>query len=429
MGMVVSLGVTELLPVDGELDLTVTGLRPGAVVTVTATMKDPEGLRWHSEAEFAAGADGTVAVARTAPSRGSYSGADGNGLLWSMQPEQRAAAESSGLASGLAPLDIEFRAAVGGAAAGTARVTVQRESPGTGRRAVTDAGLRGTLFVPAGTGPFPPVLVLGGSGGSANEGVAAILAGHGYLALALWYFAAPGLPAELVDIELEYFGRALSWLRRQPEAAPGRTAVVGRSRGGELALLLGLYLGVDTVVAFVPSGIVFSGIRRGPDGWLDVPAWRWDGRPLPYLYDGADGTADQDGVISETPAVLAALADWDRVRAATMPLQDCRSSVLLLSGCADQVWPSALLAELAMARLRLRSSGRQRHLAMPGAGHRFLPPTLPATVSVIRHPADGERTALGGTAAANARAGRLAHAAMLSALDGRIEDTGIEEEA
>jgi BAAT / Acyl-CoA thioester hydrolase C terminal/Acyl-CoA thioester hydrolase/BAAT N-terminal region len=421
------LGVTERLPVDGELDLTVSGVRPGTAVTVTATMRDPGGLRWRSEAEYTSGSDGTVAVARTAPGRGSYSGADGNGLLWSLRPEAEGA-EAAWPPTGLEPLQVEFHAAAGRAAAATAQVTVQREAPGTSRRTVTDAGLRGTLFVPAGPGPFPPALVLGGSAGDANERTAAILAAHGHLALALFYFAAPGLPRELVDIELEYFGRALDWLRRQPEAAAGRTAVVGRSRGGEVALLLGLHLGVDIVVAIAASGIVNSGLRKGPDGWLsDAPSWRVGGRPLPYLSHARDLPAERDGVVSSTPAYLAALADWDAARAATMPLQDCRSAVLMISGTDDQIWPSALLSELALGRLRRRRDGRQRHLQLPGAGHLFLPPTLPATVLTLRYPQARQRLALGGTAAANARAGRLAHAAMLRALDGCIEDRDEEE--
>ena len=416
----VTISLTGRLALDGTLDLTVEGLRPGGTVTVGASLQAADGLRWSSSAEYTAGDDGTVALATTAPDRGSYQGADANGLLWSLAPDRREPAEYSALLAGVTPLEVEITCAAGGRALGAACVTVERAVPGMGRRAIRADGLRGELFVPPGEGPFPPVLVVGGSGGDANEGVAAFLAGHGHLALALPYFAAPGLPDELVDIELEYFGRALRWLGSLPEAAPGRTAVVGRSRGGELALLLGLYLGVDTVVAFVPSGIVHAGIRKGADGWLcDVPAWRLGGRALPYLSHAGEQLHWRDGAIVCTPTYLTALADWERVQAATMPLRECASRVLLISGTSDDVWPSSLFAELAMAGLQGRGgSAGQQHLALPGAGHRFLPPVLPATVPVIRHAQAGERLALGGTAAANARGGAAAYAAMLRMLDG-----------
>jgi len=419
--------VAERLTLDGDLDLTIGGLRPGNVVTVAAALRAPDGLRWSSGADFAADEAGTVRVAVAAPLRGSYRGADANGLLWSLAPERQAEAEASHLLGGLEPLDIELTCGpVGTQPTRTATVTIERIAQVTVRRAIQQPEFAGTLFTPPGDGPFRPVLVVGGSGGDANEPLAAYLAGHGCLALALPYFAAPGLPDELVDIELEYFGRALRWLGAQPSAAPGPVAVAGRSRGGELALLLGLHFGADPVIAFVPSGVVHAGIRRGADGWLsDVPAWRVDGRAITYLaHDG--GTLEwRDGAIVCTPTYLRHLHDWQRVRAATMPLQECRSRVLLISGTNDEVWPSALFGELAASSLRSRAGGaRQEHVVLPGAGHRFLPPVLPASVTTVRHAQAGERLALGGTPSANARSGRAAYAAMLRTLSsGSAEET------
>ena len=412
------------VPIGESLSLTLDGLAPGGLVTITGTLAGPDGLRWRSSADFTADSSGTVDVASAAPAAGSYQGADANGLLWSLVPDQPQAAESSAVLSGLTALDIEISCQAGGRQVACGQVRVERTGPGTSLRAVREDGLVGELQLPAGSGPFPPVLVVGGSGGDANEGVAAFLAAHGYLALALQYFAAPGLPAELIDIDLEYFGRALRWLARQPEAAPGRLGVVGRSRGGELALLLGLHLGVETVIAFVPSGIVHSGIRPGPDGWLsDAPAWRFDGRALPYLSHAGGKLEWLDGAIWCTPTYLRALADWSSVQAATMALEECSSDVLLISGTDDAVWPSALFGELALSRLRRRGhAARHRHLALPGAGHRFLPSALPATVTTVRHAQAGERLVLGGTPAGNARAGQLAYAAMLAALGGKLAE-------
>jgi dienelactone hydrolase len=416
------------LTLDDDLDLTVSGVRPGSVVSVTASLKAPDGLRWSSGADFAADGAGEVRVAATAPLLGSYRGADPNGLLWSLAPQRLADAEASDLLAGLEPLDIELTCTSDGAGPSqTVAVTVGRMTQGTTWQAVRRPEFAGTLYTPPGHGPFRPVLVVGGSGGDANEPLAAYLAGHGYLALALPYFAAPGLPDELVDIELEYFDRALRWLGALPTAVPGPVAVVGRSRGGELALLLGLHFGADPVVAFVPSAVVHAGIRRGAEGWLsDVPAWRLGGRALPYLAH-AGGTLEwRDGAIVCTPTYLRDLGDWQRVLAATMPLQECRSRVLLISGTSDDVWPSALFGELAASRLRSRPGGRHEHLMVPGAGHRFLPPVLPAPVATARHTQAAERLALGGTPAANARGGRLAYAAMLRTLGA---ETGAETDA
>jgi hypothetical protein len=50
---------------------------------------------------------------------------------------------------------------------------------------------------------------------------ASLLAMNGYPALALAYFAAPGLPATLAGVPLEYFARAVRLLRAQPGVDSG----------------------------------------------------------------------------------------------------------------------------------------------------------------------------------------------------------------
>ena len=107
------------------------------------------------------------------------------------------------------------------------------------RQPVREGGLVGTLFLPGASAPRAAVLALGGAGGGLSEGAAETFAREGFAALALAYFGLDGLPRELVEIPLEYFEGAISWLRRLPKVGAGRVAVVGNSKGGELALLLG----------------------------------------------------------------------------------------------------------------------------------------------------------------------------------------------
>jgi len=412
----------ERVALDGTLDVVVSGVNAGDVVTVTAAMDTPEGIHWRSAADFVADDDGAVRLATSEPVAGSYTGVDPNGLLWSLEPDDRPRAEATKLP--LDPLRIDVVATSGGRAVGRAEVTVEQYGAGVTQVPIREGGLYGELFVPAGEGPFRPVLVLGGSEGDVNPRVAAFLATHGFLALALGYFAAPGLPDELVDIEIEYFERGVALLRSRPDA-DGPMAVVGRSRGGELSLLLGLYLGIETVVAYVPSPIVHSGIKNDGETWLsDVPSWRYGGKPVPYMSHSDGKLYVEDGVILCTPTYLDCLDDWDRVEAAMLALEESRSTVLLLSGATDMVWPSALYSELAMARLRRRRDGRQRHVMCAGAGHRFVPPVLPASLTIVRHTQVDIRLDLGGKPSANAAAGARANAEMLRALAGDVDDDG-----
>ena len=91
------------------------------------------------------------------------------------------------------------------------------------------------------TSYLPSVVVIGGSEGGLyfSALVARMLAAHGYPSLALAYFQAPGLPATLSNIPLEYFTKALTWIRQQPGVDSSHVLVYGNSRGSEAALLLG----------------------------------------------------------------------------------------------------------------------------------------------------------------------------------------------
>jgi dienelactone hydrolase len=110
------------------------------------------------------------------------------------------------------------------------------------RTEVRHGGLVATLFQPPGPGLHPAVVVLGGSDGGLWELPAALLASHGFSALALAYFGLDPLPPELVEIPLKYFEAALRWLMQQEGINPQAVAVMGWSRWGELALLLGAIL-------------------------------------------------------------------------------------------------------------------------------------------------------------------------------------------
>ena len=118
-------------------------------------------------------------------------------------------------------------------------------------------------------------------GGNNFTFVAALLAARGFAALALAYFADQDLPREFVGLPLEYFAEAIEWLRSRAEVGGRRIGVLGMSRGGELALLLGATSpDVATVVALVPSGVMLGGIGKDPASMMR-PAWTLGGTRAP----------------------------------------------------------------------------------------------------------------------------------------------------
>lgn len=81
----------------------------------------------------------------------------------------------------------------------------------------------------------------------------------------------------------------------------------------------------------------------------------------------------------------------------------------MISGDDDQLWPSTILADMVMERLkRAKHRFPDRHLVYKSAGHLIPLPNLPATVNTLVDPNSKTAIALGGdpehTAAAGADA-------------------------
>ena len=280
---------------------------------------------------------------------------------------------------------------------------------GVVRRPVREEGLVGTLFRPAASDRCPAVLALGGAGGGLSEGGAESLASEGFAALALAYFGVEPLPGELVEIPVEYFGRALAWLRAQPGVDAGRVAVVGNSKGGELALLLGTVYPEDVgaVVGYAPSPVVWQGIPLDREVYHGGPRSPWSlrGLPVPFLALPRPSASDLilmsgsffgGASISGRPFYERGLADRVAVEAASIAVEGMAGPLMLISGTEDELWPSTRFCEMVVERLEAR--GRPfscEHLSYEGAGHLITLPGYKPREDWIR------RVKLGGSPEAN----------------------------
>jgi dienelactone hydrolase len=390
---------------DESAHIRLSGFTPGQRVTLRAEVADDAGQRWRSWAEFAVSEAGAVDVATAAPLSGSYSGADAMGLFWSMErADDSDKAPPTFARTATNPLTIAFTAEVNRQIVAATHHTRLGMAAGVRRVEARERGLVGALFLPPGDGPHPGVIVLGGSSGGLREPLAALLASHGSAALALAYFGAEGLPPRLADIPLEYFKAALDWMAARPEVRGGRCALLGSSRGAELALLLGAtFPQVSAVIAYAPSGVLWGAV--GASG----PAWTYRGEPLPVVPDRVP--SELDAAISAREPISAAewyqynLADEAALGPATIAVERIAGPVLLISGEDDQMWPSNLLAERNMRRLaEHRFAWPYRHLRYPDAGHLISPPSQPTTANSRRHPTVGVTFAYGGTPAGQAHA-------------------------
>jgi uncharacterized protein len=211
-----------------------------------------------------------------------------------------------------------------------------------------ERGLVGHFYAAAGATRRTGVLMLGGSGGSyPDETAARDLARAGYPTLALAYFRdRAGNPPELErkelrNVPLEYVFRALDWLEGRPEVRADRIALMGESRGAELALMIGsLRPDVAGVIAYSPQELRWGAVGGGG------AAWTLNGVPLPYT----GGVYNRATPMSQFTDVLDGPADARN--AATIEVEHIHGPVLLISSRADALSPSARMANDIEARLR-----------------------------------------------------------------------------
>ena len=265
--------------------------------------------------------------------------------------------------------------------------------------AVRENGLVGSLFKPGSPGPHPGIIVLGGlSGGITSASYdAKMLASHGYASLALAYFAYEDLPPWLKEIPLEYFGDAIQWMENHPDITSNKVGVLGRSRGGELALLLGAtFPKLKAVVAYVPSHVVWGAGRN-------MSSWTKNAKPLDFVPLRQIVKLYEHPPIRLNPMFLRSLQNTSAVEKAVIPVERINGPVLLISGEDDQMWPSTLMSEMVMKRLsKYKHPFPYQHLSYEGAGHRIINPYYPTTVLHGVHPITKYDYAYGGNPQDNA---------------------------
>jgi dienelactone hydrolase len=390
------LDVTPMIaPVDEPVTILISGLLPGQPVLLRAQTQDEENKMWVSQAAFVADEQGVVNVRRQAPQSGSYQGIDSMGLFWSMQVAGQNETQCFSKVTSSA-LIIKLSVESNGKLLSSCTITRLFMGQNTQRIPVQAADVVGTFFLPAGRGPHPAVIVLGGSDGGMHEEAAVLLAAHGYASLALAYIQGPNvgdrLPRYLVNIQLSYFESALRWLLEQEVVDKKRVTVLGHSRGAELALLLGtVFPQIRAVIAASPSSFINSAITTRT---IDKPAWVYRNAAFPYVNIKASVPEIAELVWKQQirhvpvrfqPLFSKAMNQQEAVRKASIPVEKIQGPILLISGQDDHVWPSTIFAEQIIARLQAqRYSYFYSHVSYPDAGHLlctpyghpFLPPML-----------------------------------------------------
>jgi len=220
---------------------------------------------------------------------------------------------------------------------------------------VREKGLVAQFYYPAcGGPPWPAIVLLGGAQGglvTAKNRIEPLVA-SGYCVLRVAYFKAEGLPGELISVPLEFYDAAKAWLAGDPRVVRGGLALLGSSKGGELALLLASrdpY--IRCVVGIVPASHVFQGIAARPHS---NSSWSSQGKDLPFVPYQLGSALFRAVATGEFRDVYrdALTGAGPGAQAARIPVEKINGAVLLLSGARDEIWPSTEMCDGIIRTLR-----------------------------------------------------------------------------
>lgn len=187
----------------------------------------------------------------------------------------------------------------------------------------------------------------------------------GYAFLAVGYFGGKGTPDNLDRISLNAIHDAILEAAKNPKIDNQKIAVIGGSKGGELALNLASHFDdIDAVVAMSASHVSFPGIT-----WTsNTSSWTLNNEELPYVpAPYAVIPAITSGNHLEAYNIM--LKNTIAEKKALIPVEKINGSVLLLSATNDEAWPSKEMSDKVMARLKNEKFNHHfEHIVLNG-GH------------------------------------------------------------
>lgn len=255
------------------------------------------------------------------------------------------------------------------------------------------------LTVPEGKGPFPAIIVLGGSegGDSSARAFTKRFVPQGYAVLGLPYYSParegndahiPGLPNAFQEIAVDQLVTARDWLAARSDIRSEDIGIYGVSKGAEMGLLAGVYIdGFAAIAAIATSDVVWEGWGSS----RKTSSFSWQGKALPFVpYQGmgeefANPTGPNGRPRIRFPHDKGRNANPDRAVAARIKVENIDEPVLVAGGDADLVWNSGEMAQN-IAERRVEASLPTVSFVFTDAGHYLSGDGSRET----RNPANGE---------------------------------------
>ncbi|XP_013868521.1 acyl-coenzyme A thioesterase 1 [Austrofundulus limnaeus] len=349
---------------DEPVQLKVSGLRSRQVVTMRARSTDEKGVVFSSSATYRADGNGEIDLSRDASLNGTYVGVEPMGLLWSLRADtlHKRFHKVNSLSPHVVNLSVHEEERL--LAEATNERFLMRE--GVSRAPVTQGDVRGVLFTPQGSGPFPALLDLYTFGGGLSEKRAALLASRGFLVLTVSLYGYKDQPKNVKEIHLDYFEEAINFLKNQDKVGSKGVGIISISKSGDLALSAASYLpGVEAVVCI-----------NGCSANTALPLYYRKRQIHPALmFDVKKYMSSGSGAMIIKYSMHNPLEEENR--ASLIPIEKANSRFLFVASEDDLNWDSKAYMEQMVERLKQHGKNNFESVSYPEAGHYLEPPYGP----------------------------------------------------
>ncbi|KAF5922880.1 hypothetical protein HPG69_013225, partial [Diceros bicornis minor] len=247
------------------------------------------------------------------------------------------------------------------------------------------------LWCSPGTGPFPGIIDVFGSGGGLCEYRASLLARHGFAVLALTYFRSEDLPEYLNDVHLEYFEEAIDFMLQHPKVKGPSVGLLGFSKGGNLCLSMASFLKGITATVLINACVANM-----------IAPLHYKDKIIPNLgNDPGKHTITESGLLNFMDIWNNPLEEPNHQ--SLIPLEKAQGPFLFTVGMDDHNWKSEFYAHIASGQLQAHGKDRPQIIYYLGTGHYIDPAYFPLCRAFV-HALLGQAIFSGGEPKAHARA-------------------------
>jgi uncharacterized protein len=187
----------------------------------------------------------------------------------------------------------------------------------------------------------------------------------GYAFLAIGYFGAKGTPDTLQKIAIEDVYNAIKAATKNKKINKKKIAIIGGSRGADLALLIGSYYkDINCVAAIVASNVTFPGNTNH----FTTSTWMYKNKELPFVPVNEEAVPflmkrDLRGTFETM------LKDSIAEEKALIKVENIKGAILLVSATKDEICPSTPMSHKMIARLKANNfKYKYEHIVIEG-GH------------------------------------------------------------